>query len=833
MDVFDLYAKISLDTSEYESGVSTAKKSSQQYKSDVMKLATQYKKSGMDMSEAMKKAYSEIDKSAYESSSTTQKSAKKAKDAFEELGNSAKDAADKTGSSWDDLTASIKNIESKFSTLTTAFKGAAIVKGVQTVVSAFLELEESTEEYRVAMGKLNTAFETAGYTANDAKEAYTGLYAIIGDTDTATEAAQLMAKLSDSTEDLSTWVDIAAGAYGTFGDALPINSLIEATNETVKVGEVTGVLADALNWAGISEDDFNAALSECTDEAERNQLIMDVLAETYDDASDAFYANNEQVVQNRENQAMLDEALGNVGDSVSALKNKLLQEFTPAIVEASNATAGLLDTLADESTWQKIGYNLNYVQAFVQQFMTTGDWSGSAQVAASVAAGATKGQNKAPSVIPSQKQTVPGYSFALPGVDATPGQTLASQNKKQQTVNPFEFVSNGGSSSSGGGSSSSGGSSSGTSAAKKAVEEQKTYLEQLQDAYKETADVLTAEVDNTSLAYEIWAEQAGDSIEESEKLAKQLESLTAQHEAQQKIVDAAQKAYDDYAASQDYTEAGAAELKNTLLQEQLALAKLQTDIDETSESLEKATDKTEQFKTALDAAFEETNDFGSAITSLGNNASDLGDILGIELVSDIGSMISKMGGGISSVIGFASSLIEVANSVSAVTSTLQTLSSVSGSLSGGGGLLSTIGSIFGGSTGILGAVGVVGGALTGQSWAAGISSIKDLWSSESSLANKITGTIQDLIYYGSGWGGILDKVMGKDEEETEDELKTDIGSSITTGTVSGTISSAGQTIIEKVEIYIEGSQYKDEDSLAEAISIKLQNLTERRVNVFA
>lgn len=43
------------------------------------------------------------------------------------------------------------------------------------------------------------------------------------------------------------------GVSGTFGDALPIEGLIESANETAKVGKVTGVLADALNWAGISE----------------------------------------------------------------------------------------------------------------------------------------------------------------------------------------------------------------------------------------------------------------------------------------------------------------------------------------------------------------------------------------------------------------------------------------------------------------------------------------------------------------------------------------------------------------------------------------------------
>ncbi|MGT5507924.1 hypothetical protein ACRWEN_25205, partial [Escherichia coli] len=162
----------------------------------------------------------------------------------------------------------------------------------------------------------------------------------------ATEASQLLAKLADSAEDVSTWTDIAAGVAGTFGDSLPIEGLIEASNETAKVGQVTGVLADALNWAGISEDDFNARLSACSSESERNQLIMDTLSGTYDEASEAFYRNNEALVESRNNQAQLDATLATLGQTVSNVKNRLLSEFLPAISNVATAFSGMLSGTA-------------------------------------------------------------------------------------------------------------------------------------------------------------------------------------------------------------------------------------------------------------------------------------------------------------------------------------------------------------------------------------------------------------------------------------------------------------------------------------------------------
>lgn len=225
----------------------------------------------------------------------------------------------------------------------TAAAGLGVIAGAaSTVVGGLVALESSTEEYRKAQGRLNTAFEAAGYSTETAAQAYNAFYGILGDTDTATEASQLLAKLAESEEDVATWTNIAAGVSGTFGDSLPIEGLIEASNETAKVGQVTGTLADALNWAGISEDEFNAKLAACGSESERNQLIMSTLSGTYDEASAAFYRNNEALVQSRNNQAQLDAVMAQLGGTVSTVKNSLLSQFMPAIASVGSALAGMV-----------------------------------------------------------------------------------------------------------------------------------------------------------------------------------------------------------------------------------------------------------------------------------------------------------------------------------------------------------------------------------------------------------------------------------------------------------------------------------------------------------
>lgn len=216
--------------------------------------------------------------------------------------------------------------------------GTAAVAGVKLL----LDLSESTEEYRVAQGKLNTAFQAAGFSTDTASAAYKSLYAVLGDTDNATESAQLLAQLATSEQEVATWADIAAGVQGTFGDALPINSLIEASNETAKVGQVTGALADALNWVGISEDEFNEKLAACRDETERTALITETLSAQYQNATDIFKENNATVMAAREAQAELDDALARLGGTVSDVKTELTAEFMPAIADLVDAFSDFL-----------------------------------------------------------------------------------------------------------------------------------------------------------------------------------------------------------------------------------------------------------------------------------------------------------------------------------------------------------------------------------------------------------------------------------------------------------------------------------------------------------
>jgi phage-related minor tail protein len=180
-------------------------------------------------------------------------------------------------------------------------------------------LADETREYREDMAKLNTAFKDGGSSTETAKSVYKDFYKILGESDRSIEAANHLAELTKNEKELSQWGTIAAGVTAKFGDSLPIEGLTEASNETAKVGKVTGPLADALNWAGISEDEFNKKLEKCNSEQERATLITSTLNKEYSAAAAEYNKLTASTQNARLATARMEEAQAAIGESIEPL----------------------------------------------------------------------------------------------------------------------------------------------------------------------------------------------------------------------------------------------------------------------------------------------------------------------------------------------------------------------------------------------------------------------------------------------------------------------------------------------------------------------------------
>lgn len=231
--------------------------------------------------------------------------------------------------------------------------GAAVAAG-----TAIVALTESTREYRTEQGKLQTAFQTQNFTAEQARSTYEALNGVLGDSGQAVEAANHLAQLAENEQDLQKWTDICTGVYATFGDSLPIEGLTEAANETAKTGALTGGLADALNWAGVSEEEFQQRLDACNNEQERAALITETMNGLYSESAEKYRELNADVIAANEAQDRLNKAMADVGGALEPFVTKgkiLIAEVMERLVPilewvatavlpwVSNAVAAVVD----------------------------------------------------------------------------------------------------------------------------------------------------------------------------------------------------------------------------------------------------------------------------------------------------------------------------------------------------------------------------------------------------------------------------------------------------------------------------------------------------------
>lgn len=275
--------------------------------------------------------------------------------ALKDLESGTKDAADAT----EKASGSFEKLKSVGGAVggVIAGVGAACVGAV----GSFLSLAESTRESRNEMAKLETSFQTAGHSAENAENTFTKLYGIMGDEGAATEAAQHLAKFSKSEEDLAANTRILTGIMAEYGTTIPTEGIAEGMAATAAMGNVQGVLADALEWQGVNLDDYNAKLATLATEEERAAYIQSTLTDLYGASADAYRENNAEVIAAQEAQANLNNAMNELGaiaepimTTIKTVAADLLGTITPfvslvgeGLTGALNGADGAADTLAE------------------------------------------------------------------------------------------------------------------------------------------------------------------------------------------------------------------------------------------------------------------------------------------------------------------------------------------------------------------------------------------------------------------------------------------------------------------------------------------------------
>lgn len=256
------------------------------------------------------------------------------KEAFGQLGEAAKSG-------------DINGVVAALGSMKGVLVGGAAVAGAKALADGIINITESTKEYRTILGTLEVSSKQAGYTQEQTTEIYKKFQAVLGDTQKAATATANLQALGLSQENLRTIMEQAIGAWATYGDSIPIDSLSESINETVQVGKVTGVFADALNWAGTSEDEFNERLAACADTTERANLVLTQLSEQGLQATgQAWVENNQDIIAANTAQEAMNESMAQLGEALQPASSFLF-EYGAALVDVAADGVNALSSLVE------------------------------------------------------------------------------------------------------------------------------------------------------------------------------------------------------------------------------------------------------------------------------------------------------------------------------------------------------------------------------------------------------------------------------------------------------------------------------------------------------
>lgn len=259
------------------------------------------------------------------------------------------DAARKSAAGLDELTSAAKNASDTAGKVSKVF--APVTKGAAALVTGAQLLIPATEDLRSGLSRLEESARSSGAGLENAKGAFETFYQVAGQTDSAIEATANLLQAGLTENRLQAAVEGLAGAVIQFPDTLNIESLADSLQETLATGSATGQFAELLDRLGIGAENFNENLAQCTDQAQKQDLALSVLAhgglmESYD----SWLENNQALADNRQATLDLQTEMANLAETI--------QPLMTTILEVAQGLLGWFNGLDDDTKTAAVGMAL-------------------------------------------------------------------------------------------------------------------------------------------------------------------------------------------------------------------------------------------------------------------------------------------------------------------------------------------------------------------------------------------------------------------------------------------------------------------------------------------
>jgi len=226
--------------------------------------------------------------------------------------------------------------------------GGGIMRGAAVGVAGFAaacagalgtlsSIVEETKELRTQMGQLETAFTHNGHSVEASKKTFDDLYAVLGDSQAATEASMHLSQFAKNEKELEEMTNSLTGAYARFGGSLPLENIAEGAATTLTLGKANAGMVDAIEFAGGSVEEFDKKLASLTTEEEKRAFILETLNGNYAKAGETYKEVNKEVMAANDAQNQYNQSMAAIGEKAQ-----------PAITSFKTAMVGVLQTVLDK-----------------------------------------------------------------------------------------------------------------------------------------------------------------------------------------------------------------------------------------------------------------------------------------------------------------------------------------------------------------------------------------------------------------------------------------------------------------------------------------------------
>ena len=221
---------------------------------------------------------------------------------------------------------------------------APVSRGAGLVAVAFSALGPATEEYRNDMSKLEQNTTEAGMAFDFTTDIMKDMTVVTREMDSSIEATSNLIQAGFTEENkMVQAMEAIIGASIRFPDTVKIESLADSLQETLATGTPMGQFAEVLDRVGYSSDRFAQQMSECSTAAEKQQLVLDILAkEGLNDTYLAYKENNQVMLDNAEATFDLKEQVADLAEASLPLMTLLIQKLIPLISMLTDALVKIL-----------------------------------------------------------------------------------------------------------------------------------------------------------------------------------------------------------------------------------------------------------------------------------------------------------------------------------------------------------------------------------------------------------------------------------------------------------------------------------------------------------